>query len=112
VGVNIKKGGSDPELKPPSEYPPWVAELATPQETIFDLRKQLASKGQENLEIMEVRALDLAFHTQTSAHVPCIRALGLVYHSLLKCQVCKSLTAKGCSYFWMTLAIASHRLNA
>ena len=55
MGVNIKKGGSDPELKPLEEYPPWVADLATPQETMFDLRKKLASKGQNNLQFQEVR---------------------------------------------------------
>jgi len=55
VGVNIKKGGTDQPLLPVSEYPPWVMELATPQETMFDLRKKLASKGQDNLEELEVR---------------------------------------------------------
>jgi len=53
VGVNIKKGGTDQPLLPVSEYPPWVMELATPQETMFDLRKKLASKGQDNLEELE-----------------------------------------------------------
>jgi hypothetical protein len=58
VGVNIKKGGSDPELKPASEYPPWVEQLATPQETMFDLRKKLASQGQNNVTFSEVRPLE------------------------------------------------------
>lgn len=53
MGVNIKKGGTDQPLLPVSEYPPWVMELATPQETMFDLRKKLASKGQDNLEELE-----------------------------------------------------------
>ena len=55
VGVNTKKSGADPELKPVFDIPPWVAELAAPQETMFDLRKKMASLGQESLKFQEVR---------------------------------------------------------
>ena len=68
VGVNTRKGGSDPELKPAPEYPHWVAELATPQGNIFDLRKKMASAGQENLEFQEVELHSFADLLQICCH--------------------------------------------
>jgi len=73
VGVNIKKGGTDPELKPASEYPSWVAQLATPQETRFDLRKKVAAKGQNNVTFAEVRldSLETTLHFCTPPCATC-----------------------------------------
>ena len=56
-GVNIKKGGGDPELQPLSEYPDWLPGLATPQPSLYELRQKLAAEGVQNLSSAEVRLL-------------------------------------------------------
>lgn len=53
-GVNIKKGGGDPELQPLSEYPDWLPGLATPQPSLYELRQKLAAEGVQNLSSAEV----------------------------------------------------------
>jgi large subunit ribosomal protein L54 len=39
TGVNILKKGSDPPLKPDSEYPEWLWDLAKPPKTLSELRR-------------------------------------------------------------------------
>ena len=39
-GLNIKKSGSDPELKDDSEYPEWIWELAKKDTSLYELNKQ------------------------------------------------------------------------
>ncbi|KAK9810561.1 hypothetical protein WJX73_000799 [Symbiochloris irregularis] len=49
TGINILKAGSDPPLRPDSEYPEWVSRLAEPPITYAQLQRQL--EGQKEREI-------------------------------------------------------------
>ena len=39
-GLNIKKSGSDPELKDDSEYPDWIWNLSKRDVSLYELNKQ------------------------------------------------------------------------
>lgn len=45
TGCAIKKGESDPAIKPDAEYPAWLFELMTPEPTVAELERMYASEG-------------------------------------------------------------------
>ncbi|KAK9867814.1 hypothetical protein WJX84_000683 [Apatococcus fuscideae] len=49
-GLNIKKSGSDPELKEDSEYPDWLWELSKRDISLYELNKQ----NEEDLEFPQL----------------------------------------------------------
>lgn len=53
TGVNVLKGGSDPELGPDDAYPPWLFALAAPLPSAAALRKRMKD---EELGVDEARA--------------------------------------------------------
>lgn len=54
VGINIKKGGADPPLKPDEEYPAWVQNLATAEQSLYELQRKIEATGEESLTLEEV----------------------------------------------------------
>ena len=48
TGINLLKTGSDPLLRPLSELPDWVTDLASPQPTLYELNKQVEADGEDN----------------------------------------------------------------
>jgi hypothetical protein len=45
TGCAIKKGESDPAIKPDTEYPPWLFELIKPDVSMMELERMYASEG-------------------------------------------------------------------
>ncbi len=41
TGANYMKSGSDPPLKPDSEYPDWLWDITKPKEALFSLQRKL-----------------------------------------------------------------------
>ncbi|KAL1500138.1 hypothetical protein AB1Y20_012809 [Prymnesium parvum] len=56
-GLNIFKGGSDPETLPDSEYPDWVFELHKPRPTLNELLRKCETEGLDTLSTAEKRML-------------------------------------------------------
>lgn len=66
-GINIKKGGNDPPLKPIDEYPDWVQTLSVPPKTLYELKRKMEAVGQDNLEWSEVSSTLFTSRTQKSS---------------------------------------------
>ena len=47
TGINIKKGGTDPELRPFAELPEWAQNMAVPGPSLYGLNKRLKAEGEE-----------------------------------------------------------------
>ena len=55
TGINIKKGGEDPTLKPDADYPDWLWTLASPEKSLGELEKEVeAAKLTGELDVMAV----------------------------------------------------------
>lgn len=54
TGVNILKNGSDPELKPDSEYPEWLWKLTKPAASLGELAMKYKAGGIDALNMDEV----------------------------------------------------------
>ena len=50
TGLNLLKKGSDPPLKPDSEYPDWLWTLVAPEKTLGELKRQ----GEASLTLEDV----------------------------------------------------------
>ena len=53
TGLNMLKKGSDPAIKPDTEYPDWLWALAEPEKTLSELRRV----DEESLTLGEVGCL-------------------------------------------------------
>lgn len=48
VGINMKKGGTDPPLVAYEDLPKWATELLEePQQTLYELNQRLKAEGEE-----------------------------------------------------------------
>lgn len=60
-GVNIRKGGADPPLKPAGEYPEWIKALSEQDTSLYDLRRKIEATGEDSLTFEEVCRLETGF---------------------------------------------------
>ncbi|KAK9825425.1 hypothetical protein WJX81_004741 [Elliptochloris bilobata] len=57
TGANYQKAGSDPPLRPDSEYPEWLWDIMKPKEPLFALQRKLGPERDiKTLSLKEVRA--------------------------------------------------------
>ena len=56
AGLNIMKGGADPEIKPDSEYPDWVFELHKPKPTLAELQARY-ERDPDSMSVEDQRLL-------------------------------------------------------
>lgn len=55
TGINIKKGGSDPELGADDAYPDWLWGLIEPRKTLTELEKEVeAAKLTGKYDVMDI----------------------------------------------------------
>jgi len=55
TGLNIKKGGTDPELDPDADYPDWLWNLIEPRKTLTELEKEVeAAKRTGMFDAMDI----------------------------------------------------------
>ena len=55
TGINIKKGGSDPELGADDAYPDWLWGLIEPRKTLTELEKEVAAaKLSGKYDVMDI----------------------------------------------------------
>ena len=55
TGINIKKGGSDPELGTDDDYPDWLWGLIEPRKSLSELEKEMeAAKLSGKYDVMDI----------------------------------------------------------
>lgn len=55
AGANYMKAGSDPPLRPDSEYPDWLWDIMKPREALFSLQRKLGPERDiETITLEEV----------------------------------------------------------
>jgi hypothetical protein len=45
TGVAIKKGESDPAIKPDDQYPAWLFSMIQPEASVMELERMYATEG-------------------------------------------------------------------